>query len=58
MAGVQQMLCMLQPSFMQGPVFTNYMEAFHKHTVDTGRADGKQHVLVLDEQVSHLPSKR
>lgn len=43
-----------ESSFMQGPVFVSYIKSFHKHIVDTGKNDGKPHVLVLDGHVSHL----
>ncbi|CAM9182498.1 unnamed protein product [Ascophyllum nodosum] len=35
-------------SFMQGPVFVNYVRNFHQYIVENGLADGKPHILVFD----------
>ncbi|CAN0015199.1 unnamed protein product, partial [Sphacelaria rigidula] len=40
--------------FIQGPVFISYIKAFHRHILDTGKADGKPHVLMLDGHASHF----
>lgn len=41
-------------SYMQGPVFLEYLRAFHKFIIASGLDDGKPHVLILDGHASHV----
>lgn len=44
----------MESSFMQGPVFVEYLKDFHKQLGERGLLDGKPHVLVLDGHASHV----
>lgn len=41
-------------SFMQGHVFVDFINDFHRHIKENGLDDGKPHILVLDGHASHV----